>query len=167
MPFTSPSCRCLSSSSLVLSSIARMSSIVRPYQLSIQQNTCLLNDNIKPTFFLTNIYLTCGTWWRDVARTVEWTVLSASAGRTTWTRTWPTCSKSSPGPPSSSNQLLPADRGLSSAIWTFSDPQAPCSPPEARDRWQCQYVQPRGLSAYPPATRAPAEDHWREKIELF
>lgn len=41
MPRTSPSCRCLSSSSLVFSSRARMSSIVRPCHLSIQQNTCL------------------------------------------------------------------------------------------------------------------------------
>lgn len=41
MPRTSPSCRCLSNSSLVFSSSARMSSIVRPCHWSIQQNTCL------------------------------------------------------------------------------------------------------------------------------
>lgn len=47
MPRTSPIARCLSSSSLVLSSIARMSSIVSPYQRSVQQNTWLWNEKIK------------------------------------------------------------------------------------------------------------------------
>lgn len=41
MPRTSPSWRCLSRSSLVFSSMARISCIVSPCHWSIQQNTCL------------------------------------------------------------------------------------------------------------------------------
>lgn len=41
MPRTSPTCRCRSSSSLVLSSSARISSMVSPYHWSVQQNNCL------------------------------------------------------------------------------------------------------------------------------
>lgn len=59
MPRTSPTFLCLSNSSLVFSSMARMSSIVSPCHLSIQQKTCLKTRlvTLKEILMIRKIFL--------------------------------------------------------------------------------------------------------------
>lgn len=99
MPRTSPTERCLSSSSFTRSSMARISAIVRPYQRSVEQKTWLQFIQEKLVYILIfNLFiylLTDGSLWRDVARTSVWSSRPSFAGQTIWTHSWPVCSRSS------------------------------------------------------------------------
>lgn len=183
MPRTSPTERCLSSSSFTRSSMARISAIVRPYQRSVEQKTWLQFIQEKLVYILIfNLFiylLTDGSLWRDVARTSVWSSRPSFAGQTIWTHSWPVCSRSSRVSHCVANrcqsrghdqfsltcscqwkriQLVNRDKTYTvywSIVLTFLDPLRPCSLMAEWDRWQCRCGPRRVLSASRVKARAP------------